>query len=156
MSTKKHTLLLFSATLVVVLAFISPVLFPGHKGSDMPAVIISGEGGKSSTIYVEVADTQPERSTGLMNRDSLENDRGMLFVFKDEDLHTFWMANTRISLDMIFISSDMRVVDIHHDAIPMDRTIITPETDSLYVLEVNGGYCRENGISIGDRVKLKI
>jgi len=112
---------------------------------------ISFQTGSSSesSFKVEIADTLESRKKGLMFRTQLDQDRGMLFVFDTETDHVFWMKNTYIPLDMIFISSDWLVVGIVYDAEPMtldDRSVVRP---SRYVLEINGGLSKKLGITEG-------
>jgi hypothetical protein len=110
--------------------------------------------GKTVIYHVEVADTPGEMQQGLMYRNALAQDAGMLFVFdSDEDCH-FWMENTLISLDMIYISSDGRVVGVRENAVPGSTVLIEPPGPSMYVLEVSGGQCRRQGICAGDPVAI--
>jgi uncharacterized protein len=91
-------------------------------------------------ITVEIADNQKERQTGLMFRENLCDGCGMLFIFEEESLYRFWMKNTLIPLDMVFIDSSMSVVDLIH-AIPCTKDVCesyVPKSNALYVLEVNG------------------
>lgn len=112
-----------------------------------------------TTVRVELADTAVKRAKGLMFRKSLEKDSGMLFVFPTEGKHSFWMANTYIPLDIIWIGSDMKIVHIEENVQPcvvegstMDKLrdlcrVYTPSENAKYVLEVNGGWVKENAAS---------
>jgi hypothetical protein len=83
-----------------------------------------------------------------------END-GMLFVFDDEDFRTFWMKDTLISLDIIFINSDLVVVNISENTTPMDtQKIYSSDEKVKYVLEVNGGWSEKNEIKKGDKIEI--
>lgn len=110
-------------------------------------------------INVEVADSPLERESGLMNRKYLCSGCGMLFVFDELGEHKFWMKNTLISLDMIFVDGDKQVVFIEKDAKPCNTEIcgVYPKEGIKfrYAVEVNGGFSEKNGINIGDRVLLK-
>ena len=86
-----------------------------------------------------------------MARKHLDEKAGMIFVFADAAPRTFWMHNTEIPLDMIFVNSSFRVVGIVANAPPETDTPRSVEGDSRYVLEVNGGFCAKNGIKVGDR-----
>lgn len=119
-----------------------------------PAVtIVSPEGKPLVTVAVEIARTQTEREVGLMFRKQLGADQGMLFVFTQPQPQTFWMHNTLIPLDMLFVGADRRVIGIVANATPMsDRSLGVPGA-SLYVLEVNGGFCARHKITAGDRLQ---
>ncbi len=103
-------------------------------------------------VAVEVAKTPQERRQGLMYRTELGEHDGMVFLFERDQDHTFWMQNTLISLDMIFITADFRVAGVVHRAEPKTTTQRSVGKPSRYVLEVNGGYARAMGITEGDRV----
>jgi len=108
---------------------------------------------ENGCFEVELAISYEERSQGLMYREQL--DGGMLFVFPEEGVYSFWMKNTLIPLDMIWISEDLGVVDIYENALPCITEVCEsygPTTEALYVLEINSGEVSEFGISIGERV----
>ncbi len=105
---------------------------------------------------VEVADTEASRGRGLMYRKSLAADRGMLFDFKAPQPVAFWMKNTLIPLDMLFISPNGRIIAIARNATPYSETQIPSGGDVLGVLEIRGGRAAEIGIEPGDRVSEKI
>ena len=93
-------------------------------------------------IFVEVAITPEERQRGLMERELLQEDNGMLFVFSEEDVYSFWMKNMEISLDIIWINADGNVVYFVKDVHPCVQSpcqTYSPNADALYVLEVNPG-----------------
>ncbi len=105
-----------------------------------------------SCVTVEVADTPAERRTGLMHRNSLPEDAGMLFVFDSPGRHGMWMKNTLTPLDMIWLDEEFTVVHIE-EAVPCTLDpcpVYAPAADALYVLEVNRGYASEHGITVGD------
>jgi uncharacterized membrane protein (UPF0127 family) len=101
---------------------------------------------------VEVVDTPETRAKGLMNRLELADDSGMLFDFKEERSVSFWMENTFIPLDMLFIEADGAVLNIHVNARPHDRTSIPSAGPVQFVLEIPGGRSVELGIEAGDQV----
>ncbi len=119
-----------------------------------PRVVIRA-GGRSLPVEVEVARTEPERERGLMFRERLEPGHGMLFVFDEESSHSFWMKDTLIPLDMIFIESSRRVVGIVARAEPRTLAPRTVAAPSRYVLEVPGGWAEANGVRPGDAVRLE-
>jgi YVTN family beta-propeller protein len=106
-------------------------------------------------VFVEVADDQDETMRGLMFRKHLPWNAGMLFVFHNEEPRTFWMKNTFIPLDMIFVDSNLKIVDIKENVPPCaqgDECPLYPSKErAQYVLEVNAGFVQENGIKIGDQ-----
>ncbi|MBW3004810.1 DUF192 domain-containing protein [Candidatus Woesearchaeota archaeon] len=109
-------------------------------------------------VNLELAATPSERAKGLMHRESLGENDGMLFVFEKESILGFWMKNTLISLDMIFIDSNNKIVDIM-TAVPCEKDpckSYTPQAESKYVLEVNAGFAEKHNIQIGDEIKLNI
>jgi uncharacterized membrane protein (UPF0127 family) len=100
---------------------------------------------------VEVADTEASRERGLMFRTSLAPDAGMLFDYHHEQQASFWMQNTLIPLDMIFISADGIVKTIHVNAQPRDTTSIPSGVPIRFVMEIPGGRSEEIGLKVGDR-----
>ena len=109
-------------------------------------------------VYVDVANDPKEQSKGLMFRKSMEWNTGMLFVNDDVKYLAFWMKNTYIPLDMIFVDKDLRIVDIKEDVQPCLQEDICPSYPSKqpakYVLEVNAGFVHQNGIRVGDTLYL--
>jgi uncharacterized membrane protein (UPF0127 family) len=101
---------------------------------------------------VEIADDGAERAKGLMFRDHLAADAGMLFDYGTEQLASFWMQNTLIPLDMIFIGADGTVKTIHVNARPLDTTAIPSEVPVRFVLEIAGGRSTEIGLAVGDHM----
>jgi uncharacterized membrane protein (UPF0127 family) len=101
------------------------------------------------SFRVELARTPPERSRGLMYRDHMDEDAGMLFLFERMRTQSFWMKNTRIPLDMLFIDDTGVIVGIVENAEPMTLTSRSVGKPSQYVLELNGGTCRRLGIKAG-------
>jgi hypothetical protein len=90
-----------------------------------------------------------------MFRTSLAEDAGMLFLFDESAEHTFWMANTFVALDMIFVDDDGRIVGLVERAEPGTTTARTVGVPSRYVLEVNGGWAKAHGVRAGDRVRFE-
>lgn len=107
-------------------------------------------------FMVDVADTETSRETGLMWVKSLAPNRGMLFDFKTVQPVSFWMKNTLIPLDMVFIAADGRVVSVASDAVPMTETQIPSGGPVLGVLEIPGGRAAQLGIEAGDEVRARI
>jgi len=119
-----------------------------------PVAVIRGPGG-AVEVSLEVAATPAERERGLMYRRSLAEGRGMLFVFDADGNQSFWMKNTLIPLDLLFIARDGTVVGIHANATPLSTANIAVGKPSRYVLEVPGGWAARHGISAGARVEFR-
>lgn len=118
-----------------------------------PSVLLSApDGTRRAAVRVELALTPARRELGLMYRNHMDEDAGMLFVFPAPSRLTFWMKNTEIPLDMIFADSSGIVVGIVANAEPYSERPVGPETPALYVLEVNGGFCARHGVRSGDRI----
>lgn len=112
---------------------------------------IQGPGGKHA-FQVEVMRNDEQRAKGLMFRQYLPPDRGMLFDFDREQLVTMWMKNTFIPLDMVFIKANGTVHHIHERARPQDETTISSNGQVRFVLEINGGLASKLGLKAGDKV----
>jgi uncharacterized membrane protein (UPF0127 family) len=112
--------------------------------------IVAPDGTTRATVSIEVANTVEQRERGLMFRNHLDDNAGMIFVFPDSAPRDFWMHNTEIPLDMIFADPSFRVTGIVANAAPETDTLRAVQGASQYVLEVNGGFCTKNGIKPGD------
>ena len=125
--------------------------------SELRTVTIDASGGKEVEVRVEVADTEPEHQLGLMGRTALPEDRGMLFVFDEEQELSFWMKDTLIPLSVAFMDSEGRIVDIQ-DMKPLDDDpphYVSAEP-AQYALEVNQGFFEERGVQVGDETDLPV
>lgn len=111
-------------------------------------------GGQAPSLMVEVAESGDARQRGLMLRKSMPDDRGMIFVFEQRSDHAFWMHNTCIPLDMMFIDRDGFIVGIQENVPTMNDNTYSVGCPSTYVLEVNAGWSRKHGVAPGQRVKL--
>jgi len=133
-------------SVLIVLVALAPAL-----ALDRTTVEIASKTGVH-VFTVEIADTEQARERGLMFRKELPPGRGMLFDFHREQQVGFWMKNTLIPLDMIFIDGRGRIVSIEQDAKPMSEDVIMSGGQVRAVLEVDGGTARRLGIAPGDRV----
>ncbi len=106
-------------------------------------------------LNLEVVATPAARAKGLMFRNSLRENQGMLFVFPKETPHSFWMKNTQIPLDMVFISKEMKVVEVIENATPFSEEPRGGSAPSLYVIEIQGGLARARGIGMNSSVILE-
>lgn len=116
-------------------------------------VVLVSQGGVSTEVRVEVAATLEERQRGLMFRQELAEDAGMLFLFAREVQTGFWMRNTYVPLDIAYIGADRRVIEIKQGK-PLDETPLTPGEKYLYVLELNAGWFERHGMGPGAVVTL--
>lgn len=108
-------------------------------------------------LDIEVAQSEYEQQTGLMYRKTLEPDQGMLFVYPDERPRpNFYMKNTYIALDLIYLAANQKVVDIHENAQPLDERSLPSNAPAQYVLEVPAGFVEQHGIVPGDPVQIDI
>jgi len=121
-------------------------------GKTAPAACIEKKDGSVVCVSVETARTQSQRQLGLMYRKQLASDGGMLFFFDREQKQAFTMRNTYIPLDMIFIGRDRRIVGWIENATPRTEGPYEVAGASQYVLEVNGLFCRQQGLAVGDKV----
>jgi len=142
--------------IVIILALVLLAAIFFLKSIMQPAKMIEVKIG-NATVNAEVADTLPKQIKGLMFRSSLPQNEGMLFDFGEEDYHGIWMMNTSIPLDIIWISSDYKIISIQKDARPcfLDCRTYSPDKPARYVLEVNSGFTDKNSINIGDKVKFQ-
>lgn len=117
-------------------------------------IAVSG-GGASETLIVELATTGEERQLGLMNRQSMAEDRGMLFLFPEiqGESHGFWMRNTYIPLTIAYLDAQGKVLALR-DGTPLDETILRPGLPYRAVLEVNVGWFQRHGLGVGSVVEL--
>ena len=139
--------------LLVWLVAVAMVLVSACQGQ--PQVTIISRDGRETAFQVEVADTPAKREMGLQYRRDLAPDRGMIFLFPQEEQLSFWMKNTPIALDMIFISADRKVVGIVENATPFSLDSRSVSGKSQYVLEINGGLSRRYGFQAGDNVRFE-
>jgi hypothetical protein len=103
-------------------------------------------------LDIEIADNDEERMRGLMDRQNLPDNAGMLFIFPNEEPRSFWMKNTFISLDIIYINSRKEIGSIQKYTQPKSTYSIPSEKPAMYVLEVNAGFTDKNGINAGDKI----
>jgi uncharacterized membrane protein (UPF0127 family) len=138
------------APLVALVCITSSLTAAPRPLKTAPLEIVTDKG--DFRFQVEVADTPTSRERGLMFRKSLAGNRGMLFDFKQSQVVAFWMKNTLIPLDMLFIGADGRIVSIARDARPMDESAIPSGAPVLAVLELRGGRAAEIDALPGDKV----
>ena len=116
------------------------------------ATIVIGD----NAFTVEVAKTPEERARGLMNRESLAQNAGMWFIFPEMGDEKFWMKDTLIALDLVYVDDDMKVVHIIENAVPESTELLSSPSEFQYVLEIAAGMAEERGIKTGDVVQYRI
>ncbi|MCF7561071.1 DUF192 domain-containing protein [Sabulilitoribacter multivorans] len=107
------------------------------------------------TFDIEIADTEYETQTGLMYRSSMKPNHGMLFVFDDVAPRSFYMKNTKIALDLIFIDENHKIVSFQKNAKPLDEASLPSNVPAKYVLEINAGLVDKWAIAVGDSISYK-
>ncbi len=119
----------------------------------LPSLVITPTQGSMVRLYIEIADTPIRQERGLMNRTTMAEDQGMIFVFPTATDVAFWMHDTLLPLSIAFIDANRRIVDLQ-DMQPLDETLHSSAQPYVYALEVNQGYFRRHGIAVGDAVSL--
>ena len=117
-----------------------------HAGCDYNAVHLTGPWGKAR-FSVEIADDDPERAQGLMNRESLPQFSGMIFIYDKPQMVSFWMKNTLIPLDLLYFDSKGQLVDQFKSAMPGDLTPMPSSLPVQFILEINGGLLEKLSIT---------
>ncbi|NIY81056.1 DUF192 domain-containing protein [Celeribacter sp. HF31] len=142
----------FSARLLSAILCVAALPALAQEACRRDEVLISGPE-TQARFSVEIADDAGERALGLMNRAEMPRSHGMLFVYEKPQPVSFWMANTLIPLDMIFVDRQGVVTRVHDEAVPLDRTPIAGGDAVYAVLEINGGLARALGIRPGDHLR---
>ena len=120
-----------------------------------PKVTIATQDGRQLGFVVEVADTPSKRAMGLQYRRELAADRGMIFLFPVESQQSFWMKNTPLPLDMIFINREGKIAGVVEQTVPFSLDPRSVDAPSQFVLEINGGLAKRHGIKAGDSVRFE-
>ncbi|MGB7392996.1 MAG: DUF192 domain-containing protein [Pricia sp.] len=105
-----------------------------------------------TSLDIEIADNDYETETGLMYRKGMADDQGMLFVFPDQTMHSFYMKNTEFPLDIIFIKNDLKIASFQENAQPLSESSLSSRVPIQYVLEINAGLVKEWGLKVGDSI----
>lgn len=106
-------------------------------------------------IDIEIADNDDKRMQGLMYRRSMDDEKGMLFIFQREEPQSFWMKNTVIPLDIMFVNKNKEIIKIHKSTTPFSEKSLPSEKPATYVVEVNGGFSDKYGIREGDLINFQ-
>lgn len=126
---------------------------PQFKKEGELAFLEAPQGDTLQTVDIEIAEDPNEIQYGMMYRRTMDPHTGMLFLMKKQQRQSFYMKNTYVSLDIIYINDSLRIVSIQENAEPLQEKSLPSEGPALYVLEVLGGYCQRHGIDSGDYVK---
>jgi len=110
------------------------------------------DGKEVKKIDIEIADNGPERQQGLMWRKSMPENEGMLFIFPEMDMQAFWMKNTIMSLDIVYVDDNKEIVKIYKNTAPYSEKSLPSEKKSIYVIETVAGFCDKFGITPGDKI----
>jgi len=105
------------------------------------------------SVDIEIADDDAKRMQGLMYRDSMAENHAMLFVFPDEDERSFWMKNTIIPLDIIYVNAKNQIITTQKNAVPYSEDSIPSNGPAKYVVEVNAGFCERHSVKPGDHIE---
>ncbi len=103
-------------------------------------------------LDIEIAETDYETQTGLMYRTAMKENQGMLFIFQEERMHSFYMKNTHIPLDILYLDSDFKVRSIQENTVPFDETGLSSQVPVRYVLEINAGLTQKWNIAQNDSI----
>ena len=118
---------------------------------DADLYLISSEGDTINMLDIEIADDDYSRETGLMYRESMEENQGMLFIYNRESMRNFYMKNTYIPLDLVFFDADSTIVSFQKDAQPLDETLLPSQVPAQFILEINAGLSERWNLNTGDR-----
>lgn len=145
----KKKFLLFVILLLIILVFLFVSKMVPDSSQENKVCF------KNHCFYVELAKTRAEKARGLMFRENLDLDKGMLFIFEEEGKYPFWMKNTLLPLDIIWLNKEKEVVFLRKNVLPCseeDCQTIRPDKKAKYVLEVNGGLADKIGLRVGDKL----
>lgn len=170
---------IFIGVLVLVLGYLAYVLFIKKEEVETPVVVkppvqqtpvitdtvFTNEGnvtflkkGNKKVLHkvnIEVSDEDRERAQGLMYRSHMGDDQGMIFIFPRSEPQSFWMKNTKIPLDIIYINEQNEIVKIYKQTKPFNTTSLPSGKNAMYVVEINGGLTDKFGITEGDIIEFK-
>ena len=149
---KFHFVVIFIIAILIILIFIK-LNYNNNQIGNISQVCIN-----ENCFIVELAITNEEKQIGVMNRPRLDKDKGMLFIYDNPTIASFWMKNTLIPLDIIWINKDFKIVYIANanPCIKDPCTIYTPDEDANYILEINSNLTKELNIKEGDEVSINL
>lgn len=138
---------------ILIIGLLIPLIASVTACQAEPKVTITTKDGRTVSFVVEIADTPSKREMGLQYRRDLAADRGMIFLFPAESQQSFWMKNTPLPLDMIFINRERKIVGIVEQTVPFSLDPRSVTAPSQFVLEINGGLAKRHAIKAGDAVR---
>lgn len=148
-------LVIFLIMIFAIMGFAKQGSINGVFNNQLKIILPNGK-----IVLAEVADTVEKRTKGLSGRDRLNNNSAMLFIFDKENYHSFWTPNMNFALDIVWLDSDYRIVDVAKNVQPMSNEPLNKlpryvnQIPARYVLEFNAGFCEEYNLVNGDYVKL--
>lgn len=164
-------LLVVAAVVAIIVALVywlredsAEVIYVPDEDEEEPSFVKEGElsflkantSDTAAHIAIEVADDDEQRSQGLMYRSSMPDTTGMLFIFEQARPQNFWMKDTKISLDIMYVDEDSVIFMIYKSVMPYSEKSIPSEKDALYVVEVNAGFSNRHNIEQGDRIAFEL
>ena len=157
---KKYYIIVGVLIAAIIILFVFPGILNKENGEEVyymfqkegELTISDSTNINKAVIDIEIADTDYDRQLGLMKRVSMEEKQGMLFIFPDDTMQSFWMRNTLISLDMIFINSNKTIVTIHKNTKVLSDQSYPSSAPARYVLEVSAGFTDKYNILVGDKI----
>lgn len=170
---KNKTCIKLATYLPVIILLVSQASCNPHRRKPNPAIpprfvqqepvfvheadlqFLNSKKGLIAEIEAEVAETVNEHEQGLMYRKTLAQNRGMLFIFDEETRRNFWMKDTDLPLDIIFVNNNLMIIHIAPDCVPYSTEGIPSFEYARYVVEVNAGYCKLHNIDVGDYIQFK-
>ena len=150
-----------SPTFIILICFFLFSCSPKSSSTETPfrhdtTLKIINANNEEIVFDVEFAITDYQKERGLMYRYKMEPNQAMFFIFERQEIRSFWMKNTYISLDMVFIDENFQIVDIYENAFPLSEESILSKVPAKYVLEIRGGLSKSLGIEIGNKVEVSL
>ncbi len=150
---KKYNIKLLKYLFILLMSFsTSSFACEEIRYSKSDISILSKNNNLKFKFNVELADNILKRKNGLQCRKLLNINEGMLFIWKEENYRYFWMKNTYMPLDIVFINSNLQIVDVIYNAKPLSLNIIVSKKKAMYVLEINESIFKKLGLAIGDKI----
>lgn len=153
--TRKIILLVFGIIVIGSFLFLGQYFFTDTRKQGAEVIFL----GRDLALHSELALTANQHRQGLMNRNKLDPGDAMLFVFSDDQLLSFWMKNTLMPLDLVFVSSGLKIVDIKKDFEPCRTSpcqTYQPTMPARYVVEMNAGLAEKKGLELGDKIEINM